>query len=103
MAITKSFSRTARSMNAGIWSPGAECQRSSVTSTPSVLSRVASCLTHSLWVSSSQEYEMKVLGTVGLGSGVAMVSLHGYSDYINHRSHPLAPFQSRCHFSRKRL
>src|SRR5262245_52497620 len=32
-------------MNAGTWSPGAACQRSSVTSTPSALSRVASCLT----------------------------------------------------------
>ena len=53
---------------------GRECQRSSVTSTPSALSRVASCLTHSLCASSSQEYEMKVLGTVGSGSGVAMVS-----------------------------
>src|ERR1700728_2091414 len=48
---------------------------------PSLLRRVASCLTHSLCAASSQEYEMKALGarsaTVGSGSGAVMILPHG--------------------------
>jgi hypothetical protein len=76
-AEDESFSRTARSMNSGSWSPGASFHRSSSASTPSERRREAKSLTQARCPSSSHEYETKAFGAVRAGSVNACFRLRG--------------------------